>query len=329
MTSKPVPIALITDVGRDIDDTLALLTILGAQKQKRVHLVGVATSGGLSQTRACAVRGYLRQNGIADEDVPIAFGPYETKQPPHCFVPGDCPAPCNAALSKEDGASLLVRLAAEYGEALIILCIGPLDPLAGAATLNRQALQRVGAIYIQGQAMVAHGEGGAPALHPDFSSFNLRESPEAAAAVLSLQSAVPLRFLGKFSAYRVTLKRIDLQEMEALTSLPLLEMLEHTMNTFRTSNPDLFYQLYPVPVEHRTDESWFEHMPHLSHPYDPLCVLLLLQPELFRRTVVKCGDLEHWIVGGTSDTHGIDSADAVINVLKLFVRDGGSCRPDC
>lgn len=315
-----IPIALVTDVGRDIDDTLALLALLGAQRQRRIRLVGIATSGGLTRTRACVARGYLRAFGIADEDVPIAFGPYETKQPPGCYVPGNFPQGEDVALEEEDGASLLIRLAKCHGSQLRVICIGPTDPLADAAVRDPEAMRSIGAIYFQGQAVVEVGDFGETTIRPDMASFNFRESPEAASSVFSiLQRDVPMHFMGKFAAYRVSLTRSDVQEMEASTSLQLLDILKRTMNTFREGNPELFYQLYPVAVEHRTDGAWFEHMPHLSHPYDPLSVLQLLAPELFSSTRVRCGEVEHELVGATQGQDGVASPVMVMRELMRCI----------
>ena len=58
---------LVTDIGADVDDTQALLVLLGAVPR----LVGVVTSCNNGLLRGAVIRGWLRRLGIADELVPI------------------------------------------------------------------------------------------------------------------------------------------------------------------------------------------------------------------------------------------------------------------
>jgi predicted NAD-dependent protein-ADP-ribosyltransferase YbiA (DUF1768 family) len=62
------PCLLITDIGADIDDTLALLTLLGSQ---HLFLAGVVTTVNDALQRAVLVRQWLQVLGVGDASVPV------------------------------------------------------------------------------------------------------------------------------------------------------------------------------------------------------------------------------------------------------------------
>ena len=60
-------ILLITDIGRDVDDTLAILALGGyALSSPDVEIAGVVATGGAGTTRARVVRFWLRRMGFPD-----------------------------------------------------------------------------------------------------------------------------------------------------------------------------------------------------------------------------------------------------------------------
>jgi hypothetical protein len=54
-------ILVITDIGRDIDDMLALCLLKGYESIGRCNLVGIVATGGVGRTRAALARGCLRK----------------------------------------------------------------------------------------------------------------------------------------------------------------------------------------------------------------------------------------------------------------------------
>ena len=113
-------------------------------------------------------------------------------------------------------------------------------------------------------------------------AYNFRIHMGAAERVFAeLQGTVPFTLLGKFAAYAVGVTKPDLEALDDAVSgmPPLVAMAKAQMSSFRTQNYELWSRLYPVPerFNRREDpDSWFVHLPGgvISHPYDPLVVLL-------------------------------------------------------
>jgi len=86
--ASPPPLTkaiIVTDIGRDIDDTIALLVCLSLHKQKKIQLCGIVGTGGAGFARACICRWWLRRFGIADSEVRIAADLSSGMEA--CFVP--------------------------------------------------------------------------------------------------------------------------------------------------------------------------------------------------------------------------------------------------
>ena len=82
----------------------------------------------------------------------------------------------------------------------------------------------------------------------------------------------------------------------------MLSLAKEHMSVFRRGRPELFQQLYPISEELRAsadiEETWFEHIGDvLSHPYDPLLIMLLCEPAVF----VPHLHGRHTLVGNTKD----------------------------
>ena len=56
-TRETLKVLLVTDIGRDLDDALALLALLPAHRSGECQLVGVVACGGHSKARAAIARG--------------------------------------------------------------------------------------------------------------------------------------------------------------------------------------------------------------------------------------------------------------------------------
>ena len=63
------PVLIITDIGRDIDDTIALMVA-----SQTCHIVGVVTCGGAGQKRAASAAHFLKYAGLDVSKVPICIG---------------------------------------------------------------------------------------------------------------------------------------------------------------------------------------------------------------------------------------------------------------
>lgn len=210
MALDPLRVCVITDPGRDIDDTLALHVIASACRNgTRMDLVGVISSGGACLLRAVLARGLLRSLGLPDT-IPVAACPEVDGVGRHeVFVPDELQSlRAQSARLHDCAVQLLLDLSARYPGELIIVGIGPLTPLRLAIETSGgiELLRGIRGLYIQGQAFLQEGK-----LRPDFAAFNLREDRRAAELVFEhLQQHVPFTLLGKHAAYRVALTKDDL-----------------------------------------------------------------------------------------------------------------------
>ncbi len=210
---RPAPVLFITDIGRDIDDTLALFALEAYQRQGLANIVGVIATGGMGMERARLSRGWLRRLGLGDH-IPVAA----------CLKPGrevcdiesfDTPKEEDAHIYKKSAADLILELARIHKGKLLVFAVAPLTPLADAMeTAEGLNIIRKGVVClnIQGQATFENN-----VLKPDFQAFNLSENKEASETVFEkLQNYVPFRLLGKHAAYRVSLTRQDFMEWDQM-----------------------------------------------------------------------------------------------------------------
>lgn len=206
------PVLMLTDIGRDIDDTVALIALANYQREGLLRLVGVVATGGVGKHRAVLARDWLRKLGYEDKDVVLAACPHAGEET--CFhirVPPGSVEQANLFEGGREGheADMIRSLATKHAGKLQIFATAPLSSLAKAIE-SEEGLgivkRGLKTLHIQGQATVnANG-----LLEPDFRAFNLREDEPAAIDVFKkLQQDVPFRLLGKNAAYRVSLTLED------------------------------------------------------------------------------------------------------------------------
>ena len=267
-TLKPVVhdlphVILVTDIGRDIDDTIALKLCMNLHRKGIIRLVGVIGSGGAGFARACIARWWLRSFGISDQEVFVAADTSKGKEavffPKQAMVDGveveTKPGPANGlptttsnnarlySLSAAPGDSMthkldagkymIAKFARELGRRLRIVVIGPMSSIAKAIELDIIAVQGIGHLFVQGQCTsvpTKDGEGytGGCQIFPDFQAFNLREDKLAANLCFAeLQKHVPFSFLGKHAAYRVSLSKKNFAALDyclAQSADPLISL---------------------------------------------------------------------------------------------------------
>ena len=327
-TKKPPirPILLITDIGRDIDDTLALILLNTFRKQNKIKIVGIVTTGVNGKTRGRVVRRWLNHFELPTgerkllRNIPIAacgtnLEHSECSECSECYVPDDAPLLKNALLSKLSPAQLILEATQSNMGKLEIFAIGPLTPLSDALHMKGGLdilKSGIKILHIQGQLKMDTGN--QSLILPDLQSYNLSKDPKASHHVFTLlQESVPFRMLGKYAAYQIDLNKTNFTEWNNNNNNnnsadnniknELLKEVKHVLNAFRTSDAEKFYELYPVPMKHRTDTDWFENMTTLSHPYDPLCILAAFHPKLFRSKQIK--GTHHRTIGNTKEENGV------------------------
>jgi purine nucleosidase len=248
LESQKHHILLDTDIGDDIDDALALALVL---RSPEIELHTVTTVFGDTQKRARLASHLLSVFGR--EDVPVAAG----LQMPLQFRHRPSGVPQASILDEYAGLSNLSTLSApeliiqtamaHYGR-LTLLCIGPQTNIATALRLEPQLFMAIGNIIMMG------GTSGFP--WPD---WNVRSDARAAQIVLA--AGRPVTMLG----WNVT-TRCQMREED-------IELLRQNA----TPQAHLLSQLIGVWQRHRP--RWHSELPYL---HDPLTVVALCAPELFR-----------------------------------------------
>ena len=321
-TGAPARLLLITDIGDDIDDLLALLTAMALHHLGVVRLVAVVTCGGHTLLRAATVRFWLRRLGVEDPDVVVAAGVESTKRSkPLPAVPENCQSVEHSEISPESGAQVILDMVRQHGKNLGVVAIGEMTPLAACLEIDQEGLLRqIGALYIQGQAHIQNGR-----LVPDDEAYNIRCDVLSASRVFAqLQDFIPFHMLGKYAAYRVSLEAHHFTHwtQSANNYADMVSEARANLNKFRKGNPALFYRLYSVPEEMQNDRDWFSSLSVYSHPYDPSLILRIVDydEELFRIVHHR----QHTMVGNSEDDHGVPRPERVASVMSRLI--ALSCR---
>ena len=208
-----MPIIIITDIGTDPDDILALMVACAVDK---FDIRAVITTGGDTLNRGRVARRWLSLAGVGP-DVPVVPDLLPGSGNTRCHVPEDTPAVEESSLTVgEDGEGIadavIVDLARQVGKDLAVFAIGPLTSLAKACQMEPEIVQQIGVLCFQGQLTAKKD-----VIEPDFSSFNLREDKPAAEIVFkTLQGTVPFKLLGKYAAYAVPLDKDDIKHIPNL-----------------------------------------------------------------------------------------------------------------
>ena len=222
--NTPRPFLIDTDGG--VDDALALFL---ACSSPEVDLVGVTTVVGNTGIRR-ATTNILRVLEIAQQRVFVAQGAakplsggFENPVGIHGedgvgnlgrFLGLDGSArygPISTEPIAEPAVDFMLGAAREYGEALVLVTLGPLTNVAQACQRDLAAMQGIGKIVIMGGAV------GCPGNITPAAEFNFYADPEAAHIVLASGLAVTLVDLGATSQALFE-RRIALRALELLPS---------------------------------------------------------------------------------------------------------------
>lgn len=313
---KPTPVIVVTDIGADIDDTLALFVLLGAMDA--VKIVAVVTSVNNGLHRGAVTRGFLRLLGVSDESVEIL--PSVDGCVADCYIPESFPAAREAALGElSQTPRRIVEICKDHLDTGVLLFgIASLSPIADAIRIDDKEegiLKRcIKGVYLQGNCFISNGEarssdsnkflGQNVRIYPNPLAYNFKNDMNAANTVFEyFQDLVPFTILGKFAAYKVPVRKGDFtdwtrrinaawkvtytkspQEVKVPNPTDLLVTAKRQMKRFRSMNPVKFDSIYNVP-KHLTPLElekfeWFDDLPSdfvCSHPYDPLLGLRMIE----------------------------------------------------
>lgn len=189
----PTPVLIVTDIGADIDDTLALLTLLGAAES--IQIVGIVTCVGNGAKRATVASGWL--NVVSSDicsKIPILPTVDEPIVTAGIHIPEEFDGAGFVSIGKaEDTPAKIVQLAAAHAPNLVLFCIAPVTPIAAALAVDKQGvLKKLKRVYVQGNVQVDDELG---QLAPRDIAYNFRLDMEAAGKVFELQQHVPFSVL--------------------------------------------------------------------------------------------------------------------------------------
>lgn len=263
---SPLPVFVDTDIGDDIDDTLALALLLCSPE---VFVVGISTVFGDTYLRA-QLAAYLLQI-YSSSAIPVAAGHGQPLLLRH-HPSGVCqatvlPNDLTLQLSPLSGPELLIEMARLYPGQLTLLCLGPLTNVALALQQEPNLFSLLGQVFFMGGASRLY--------RPD---WNVRS--DAQAAHIFLEARFPVTMIGLNVTAACHLQRNDIAHF------------------YKTNNPRLNLLARMIAAWQENQPWWRSQLPHL---HDPLVVAALCAPQLFRfapmpiRVLTK-GPLVGWTI---------------------------------
>ena len=323
--------AVLTDIGKDIDDTLALLYLAALHQRGMLSLELVVTTGGCAERRARAARALLGGIGtrvIPGSPVPLRPTKQHLKRWARSPIITNCiDADAEGAQAANDGngdgnggAVALRELAVQHGSSLVILCIAGVTDLALAmnATQEDSVAQeetnlikadagpfgKIGGLILQGHVTTG---GGAP--EPDQRAYNFRDDIWAARYVFDALrgSPVPRIVLGKFAAYAGRLDTDAFQRMDKSANCQwgLMDTALRGIEALHERLPRVFTRVFGVSAQGwDSKRDGLVSLPFVSCPYDAYAAVLLTRDAQRLLQLRPCGD-GVWAVGNSAKgSHG-------------------------
>ncbi len=278
-----------TDIGDDIDDTLALALAL---RSPEIDVQGITTVFGDTQKRAHLATYVLRV--FEREDIPVAAGQqmplllrHRPSGIPQAAILDTCAT--SLELSPYAGPELIIQTAMAHHGNLTLLCLGPLTNVAIALTIEPRLFMAIRSVIVMG------GTSGFPV--PE---WNVRSDAQAAKIVLA--SGVPVTLLGWNVTMRCQFRESDIEKL-------------HYENSPQTR---LLSQLIAIWQRHRP--RWHPKLPYL---HDTLSIVALCAPELFHFEVMTARIFTGGLIKGFMLTRIIDGplVRAAIDVQAKEARE--------
>lgn len=252
-----IPVLVVTDIGTDVDDALALYVLA---RSPQLHCVGVACTAADAPRRAVTARHLLSLLGVNSAtrtNTPVGCGP--------AFIDS--------------------VLRATQQPLTVLLLAQATDLTAALAQTPPSAIAR---IYYQAQATV---DPSTNRLVPHPESFNVSEDLPAAEALLTFQDRIPFTFVGKQAVYPFAVPRAVFDSLRQ-TGHPADAYISHaaheSIRRFALTRPYVFCRVYHIDTtgldvaDSTAMMRVVDTLSTLSNPYDAVTVLALTRPELFQ-----------------------------------------------
>jgi inosine-uridine nucleoside N-ribohydrolase len=216
---------LITDIGKDCDDTLALLVLLHHHVLKKINLVAIVVSGSNLYERVKIVLYWLMKYKIKNIAV-IKSRDLNMKYETKCDTQ-NCDNVSYATL--EDYNNTIVKKSL-YSiltgkKPITIICTSVLTPLADIIIYHPYDKYNIEHIYLQGSMTYIND-----ILYPNFSECNFIIDKKSTNIVLKLfRNIIPITFLGNDTASLIHITKNHLHSLDVIGCLNLTPQAEDNL----------------------------------------------------------------------------------------------------
>jgi len=244
---------LLTDIGRDVDDAVALTyAIISGVPLK--YIVTTSKDAVESANICQNIINILSEKYPSAKKIKVLSG--STKSRKDGKIPGNF---YKGKLSKGNFSfDNFDKLHIKKSDAIVI---GPHTDLL--SLIENNMIKRV---LFMGQA-----KKDGTSLDPDMEAYNFRCDPFASEAVFQFQEIVPFAFVGKNLAYKVPLTKEDFHRI-ADSGNPIGEFIrDHALESFELFKKEN-YEKY---------EKLYGGTNYIFYCYDPLTIMAVTNPELF------------------------------------------------
>lgn len=275
---------LITDIGRDIDDTLALIVLLHKHKQNEINLKAIVVGGYVLDEREKLVYYWLHKFGIDelsdDRKIPVFITPgiwnTDNTNDLICNYPDDMleeedlktfmksykentlPKLLNSSNVKRkftDDANEMYKNFIETNDNLEILCIANITWVnhlyQNDILTNDNVTQKIKKIYIQGGYYVEQNEENGvrnETLEPIDYNMNL-DKTAAKSLINAFKTKIPFIFLGKYTAYLIKFHNVEFNAFDKQFNINLKSQAVESMFGLYVTKRPIFNSVFERDIK--------------------------------------------------------------------------------
>jgi inosine-uridine nucleoside N-ribohydrolase len=278
---------LFTDIGKDIDDAVALVYAIIA----KVPITTIVTTSKDSHKAANITQNIIQAMSVKYPNADRIKVMYGSTKPimdglNHGVVYDGPFCQGYFTLNRYEAYKIKPEFRDRYDVAIVI------SPLTDLVSLLHKG--PLSSIIFMGLPKEKDNE-----LSPDMNSYNFKCDPYASDHTFEYQKQIPFAFIGKDCAYKVPFTKTDFNTIGDIDHPVAKFLKDHAFQTyehFKTSVPELYEKVYKG-----TD--------NMSYCYDPLTMLSITNSELF--TFRNVG--QHKIA---TDVDGVKAKEVILNTIK-------------
>ena len=295
-----IPVLVVTDFGRDVDDAEALAYL---SVQNDIKVAGVVCSGYIPQLRAKSL--YIYYNLLSGNVPPIASGstlplskkdtalvshylasnsldsiPYENTLYEYLDSISKGKYRANKFYSVD---TMIDSLLKKYPHKLCIVILSPATDVAKYFKNHPESVDLVKKFYVQGQANTKKQKDGSSVFIPNFESYNLSEDTVAANILYKFQDRVPFVIVGKYAGYQFALSGEEFSTFAShygKAGKYMRKAAEIGIESFARRDFQTFREIYNIPGTVSVDDA-VNHLTVVSNPYDLVTVMSIKMLDYF------------------------------------------------